>query len=58
MPIGLGSVIALVIYLYWDYILQKAKNQEPPAQWTRKEEYRRLPLAALGGPFFVLSLFW
>lgn len=51
-------MMACVIYLYWDYLLQRAKSRDPPAPWTQKEEYRRLPLACLGGPFFVISLFW
>lgn len=58
LPIGVGSVCACCIYLYWDYRLQKAKKRSAPAAWTRKEEYRRLPLACLGGPLFVISLFW
>lgn len=58
LPIGVGSSIACLIYLYWDHILQSQKDKQPPAKWTQKEEYRRLPLACLGGPFFVISLFW
>lgn len=58
LPIGIGAICACAIYLSWDHVLQKAKDRTPPAPWTQKEEYRRLPLACLGGPFFVLSLFW
>lgn len=27
-------------------------------EWTKKEESKRLPLACIGGPLYVLSLFW
>jgi len=56
LPIGIGSVIACCIYLYWDHIIENAKKRDAP--WARKEEYRRLPLACLGGPLFVIALFW
>lgn len=42
----------------WDWFLAKSKAKTPPPRWTRVEEYNRLPLACLGGPLFVLSLFW
>ncbi|KAJ6191408.1 hypothetical protein N7519_001429 [Penicillium mononematosum] len=32
----------------------KARN----ASWAFIEEYRRLPLACIGGPLYVISLFW
>ncbi|GAB7341845.1 hypothetical protein MBLNU457_g0165t1 [Dothideomycetes sp. NU457] len=56
LPVGIGAIIACGIYLWWDAYLQKAKSRNAP--WSRKEEYRRLPLACLGGPLFVVSLFW
>lgn len=52
----IGAVIALFIFLYYDRILQRAKQRG--AHWTYIEEYRRLPLACLGGPLYVISLFW
>lgn len=52
----IGAVIALFIFLYYDRILQRAKQRG--ARWTYIEEYRRLPLACLGGPLYVISLFW
>lgn len=58
LPIGVGAIVACGVYLWWDRILSNAKARDPPAQWTKKEEYRRLPLACLGGPLFVISLFW
>ncbi|GAB7353215.1 hypothetical protein MBLNU459_g3735t2 [Dothideomycetes sp. NU459] len=58
LPIGIGSVLACAIYLYWDKMLLNAKKRSPPAPWSQKEEYRRLPLACIGGPLFVIALFW
>ena len=54
--VGVGAFFALSIFLYYDGFLQRAKNRG--AHWTTIEEYRRLPLACLGGPLYVISLFW
>ncbi|KAJ4344047.1 hypothetical protein N0V85_009822, partial [Neurospora sp. IMI 360204] len=56
LAIGVGCLIALPIFMTWDSILTRARQRN--AAWTRQEEYRRLPLACLGGPMFVVSLFW
>ncbi|KAF2218256.1 major facilitator superfamily domain-containing protein [Elsinoe ampelina] len=56
LPVGVGSIVACGIYLYWDVLLQRAKDRDAP--WSKVEEYRRLPLACIGGPLFVISLFW
>ncbi|KAG8624404.1 hypothetical protein KVT40_007471 [Elsinoe batatas] len=56
LPVGVGSSVACGIYLYWDVLLQRAKDRDAP--WSKVEEYRRLPLACIGGPLFVISLFW
>ena len=56
IPIAVGAVFACGIFLYYDSILQKAKQNNAP--WSSIEEYRRLPLACIGGPLIVLSLFW
>jgi hypothetical protein len=56
LPIGVGAVISAVIYLSWDAILLRAQAAQRP--WSRKEEMRRLPLACIAGPFFVVSSFW
>ena len=56
LPILLGAVIALGIFTRYDNILQRAKKAN--AHWASIEEYRRLPLACLGGPLYVISLFW
>lgn len=56
LPILLGAVIALGIFIYYDGVLQRAKKAN--AHWASIEEYRRLPLACLGGPLYVISLFW
>ena len=54
--VAVGSAAACAIYLVWDYILRNAQQQRKP--WSLKEEYRRLPLACIGGPLFAISLFW
>ena len=56
LPILLGAMIALATFLIYDSILQRAKLANKP--WAIIEEYRRLPLACLGGPLYVVSLFW
>lgn len=56
LPIGGGAAISLPVFWLWDNILAKATAEGRP--WTRREESRRLPLALLGGPLFVVSLFW
>jgi hypothetical protein len=56
LPIGGGTVGAIVIFLWYDSFLRKAQARNAP--WTRKEESRRLPLACIGGPLYVVALFW
>lgn len=56
LTMGVGALFALPIFLGWDSYLRRAQEENRP--WTKKEEYRRLPLACLGGPLFVISLFW
>jgi len=56
IPVGIGAVMSCAIYLSWDFYLERAKARGAP--WSKQEEYRRLPLACLGGPLIVLALFW
>jgi hypothetical protein len=56
LPIGAGAVLSLPIFWAYDDILLRA--QAKSSSWTKREEFRRLPLACLGGPLFVVSLFW
>ncbi|KAF2827998.1 MFS general substrate transporter [Ophiobolus disseminans] len=56
LPIGVGAFISALMYLTWDSILLRAQKLERP--WARNEEMRRLPLACIAGPFFVVSSFW
>ncbi|KAK0706947.1 major facilitator superfamily domain-containing protein [Lasiosphaeria miniovina] len=51
-----GCLLSLPIFFAYDTILRRAQDRDAP--WTRHEEYRRLPLACIGGPMFVISLFW
>lgn len=56
LPIFGGALIALGVFFAWNAYLARAQAQNRP--WTKKEEYRRVPLAAIGGPIFSISLFW
>ena len=56
LPVGLGALCAVPIFFGYDNFLAKAKLRG--AAWTQKEESRRVPLAFLAGPVFVVSLFW
>ncbi|KAI1187844.1 major facilitator superfamily transporter [Nemania serpens] len=56
LPIFGGAIIALGIFFAWDRYLRRAQERNRP--WSRKEEYRRIPLAVIGGPIFAVSLFW
>ncbi|KAL8702952.1 MAG: hypothetical protein Q9201_003881 [Fulgogasparrea decipioides] len=56
LGIAVGPFLAMGIFVYWDTVLMRAKTAN--AHWAQIEEYRRLPLACLGGPLYVISLFW
>ncbi|CAG7989975.1 unnamed protein product [Penicillium olsonii] len=56
LPIGIGAVLACVVFIWYDGYLARAKARN--ASWAFIEEYRRLPLACIGGPLYVISLFW
>ncbi|KAI9925474.1 hypothetical protein MW887_005855 [Aspergillus wentii] len=56
IPIGIGALLSFIVYLAYDSIYQTARAQHKP--WVQIEEYRRLPLACLGGPLYTISLFW
>jgi hypothetical protein len=56
IAVFVGSLSGLPIIMQWDKYL--AKKQEEGRKWAKQEEYRRLPLACLGGPLFVVAIFW
>lgn len=56
LPIAGGACLTFPIFYYWDITLTRAQARN--ATWVKREEYRRLPLACIGGPLFVISLFW
>lgn len=56
LSMGVGALLTLPIFFGWDSFLRRAQEENRP--WTKKEECRRLPLACLGGPLFVIALFW
>lgn len=56
LPIGIGAILALGLFFMWDIYLARAQERKAP--WSQKEEFRRLPVALLGGPLFAVSIFW
>ncbi|KAJ5889060.1 hypothetical protein N7495_009101 [Penicillium taxi] len=56
LPIGIGAILACLIFIWYDGYLARAKARN--ASWANIEEYRRLPLACIGGPLYVIALFW
>ncbi|KAH6651944.1 major facilitator superfamily transporter [Truncatella angustata] len=56
LSIGIGALLALPVFYAYDGYLRRAQNQKKA--WSRQEEYRRVPLACIGGPLFVISLLW
>ncbi|QUC17031.1 uncharacterized protein UV8b_01272 [Ustilaginoidea virens] len=54
--IGAGGTLSLPVAWSWDMALAKA--QKRGSWWSGREEFRRLPLACMGGPLFVVSLLW
>lgn len=55
LTIGAGCVLTLPVYWVYERLLPRLVDI-PSAR--NKEELFRLPLACLGGPLFVISLFW
>lgn len=55
IPTGIGAVLAIVIFVTWDRFHKR--SIKAGKQWALQEEYRRLPLACIGGPLFALSEF-
>lgn len=54
--VGVGAILACFVFIWYDGFLARAKARN--ASWAYIEEYRRLPLACIGGPLYVISLFW
>ncbi|KAI1449015.1 major facilitator superfamily protein [Annulohypoxylon stygium] len=56
LPIAVGALLSFVVYLIYDHIYQRAQEQDK--HWVKVEEYRRLPLACIGGPLYSGAIFW
>ncbi|KAI0911050.1 major facilitator superfamily protein [Ustulina deusta] len=56
LPIAAGALLSFVVYLGYDHVYQRAQAQGK--EWVKIEEYRRLPLACIGGPLFSATIFW
>ncbi|KAI0023748.1 major facilitator superfamily domain-containing protein [Xylariomycetidae sp. FL0641] len=56
LPVAGGSFSGFLLFFVYDHVLHRAKELRKP--WAMNEEYRRLPIACLGGPLCVVGLFW
>ncbi|KAI2627563.1 major facilitator superfamily protein [Hypoxylon sp. NC1633] len=56
LPIAVGALLSFGVYLGYDLVYQRAREQDK--HWVKVEEYRRLPLACIGGPLFSATIFW
>ncbi|EKG12018.1 Major facilitator superfamily [Macrophomina phaseolina MS6] len=56
LPIGIGAALDTIVFVWYDWYLARAKKLH--RSWALDEEYRRLPLACIGAPLYVISLFW
>lgn len=54
IPVGVGGGLAYFAVLIWDAHLRKLTARGE----TFSAEYRRLPLACIAGPIYVISMFW
>ncbi|RGP78330.1 hypothetical protein FLONG3_3466 [Fusarium longipes] len=55
-PIAGGVFLGMIIFLLWD--AHYTRSKKAGKIWAQKTEYSRLPLACIGGPLLVISLFW
>ncbi|KAI1761213.1 major facilitator superfamily protein [Hypoxylon sp. FL1150] len=56
VPIAVGALLSFGAYLLYDSVYQRAREQGK--HWVEVEEYRRLPLACIGGPLYSATIFW
>lgn len=56
IPMAVGVLLSYVLYVVYDGVYQRARLAGKP--WVEIEEYRRLPLALVGGPLISISIFW
>ncbi|PWY93007.1 MFS general substrate transporter [Aspergillus sclerotioniger CBS 115572] len=56
VPMIIGSFLAFSIFLAYSSFHSKAIAAKK--SWAMQEEYRRLPLAAVGAPLITIGLFW
>jgi len=56
IPIGVGTILSMPLCMAYDAF--RETSLKDGKKWALKEEYRRLPLACVGGVLLVASLFW
>jgi hypothetical protein len=54
--VGIGAALDTIVFLWYDWYLARAQKANLP--WAHNEEYCRLPLACIGAPLYIMSLFW
>ncbi|KAL2429125.1 Polyamine transporter 3 [Exophiala dermatitidis] len=55
-PIGVGAAFTGPVLVCYDTMFERARKRG--TAWALSEELHRLPIACLGGPFVIISLFW
>lgn len=53
-----GASIACFMVIAWDEYLLRLTKENTSAQPAFSDEFRRLPLAAMGGLSYIIALFW
>jgi hypothetical protein len=56
IPMGLGTIFSMSLFILYNNFREKAQKRD--ATWESVEEYRRLPLACVGGLLLTILLFW
>lgn len=55
-PVGIGAALSIFVFVWYDNYLARAQKRHAP--WATQEEYQHLPLACIGGPLYLVALFW
>lgn len=55
IPMGLGTIFSMSLFILYDNFREKAQKRD--ATWASVEEYRRSPLACVGGLLLTILLF-
>ncbi|KAH6696821.1 major facilitator superfamily domain-containing protein [Plectosphaerella plurivora] len=56
LPAVIGAILAMGVFSAFTWFHDRQTKAGAP--WTKKEIYRRLPLACIAAPLMVIGLFW